>query len=267
MFREVFMDLGLRGKRALVLGSSRGLGLAIAQGLAAEGAAVTVCGRSPEVLADVAGKLCDTGAEADYLVLDLADPHQRRFALDKLLADGRGYDILINNGGGPASGSVCAVGTRQWQEAFDSMVSALFEVTARILPGMRERRWGRIINIVSSGVVQPIPNLGISNTLRASIIGWAKTLAGEVAAEGVTVNSVIPGRIATARVGELDEAAAKRAGSTIEAIAHASRNTIPVGRYGEPAEFADAVTFLASVRAGYITGTSLRVDGGLIRSI
>lgn len=200
-------------------------------------------------------------------MLDLADPAQRRSALDGLLADGRGYDILINNGGGPVPGSVCTVGTEQWQNAFDSMVSALFEVTAKVLPGMRERGWGRVINVVSSGVVQPIPNLGISNTLRASIIGWAKTLAGEVAAEGVTVNSVIPGRIATARVGELDEAAAKRSGSTAEAVAKASRNTIPIGRYGDPAEFADAVTFLASARASYITGTSLRVDGGLIRGI
>ncbi|WP_297835849.1 SDR family oxidoreductase [Pseudomonas sp.] len=261
------MDLGLQGKRALVLGSSRGLGLAIAQALAAEGVAITLCGRSRKVLVNAVGKLTTAGAEADYLMLDLADPAQRRAALDGLLADGRGYDILINNGGGPAPGSVCTVGTEQWQNAFDSMVSALFEVTAKVLPGMRERGWGRVINVVSSGVVQPIPNLGISNTLRASIIGWAKTLAGEVAAEGVTVNSVIPGRIATARVGELDEAAAKRSGSTAEAVAKASRNTIPIGRYGDPAEFADAVTFLASARASYITGTSLRVDGGLIRGI
>jgi 3-oxoacyl-[acyl-carrier protein] reductase len=261
------MDLGLQGKRALVLGSSRGLGLAIAQGLAAEGVAVTLCGRSREVLENAAGKLTEAGAQADFLVLDLADPVQRRAALADVLTQGRGFDILVNNGGGPAPGAVSDVASAQWHGAFDSMVAALFEITAQVLPGMRERGWGRVINVVSSGVVQPIPNLGISNTLRASILGWAKTLAAEVAADGVTVNSVIPGRIATARVGELDEAAAKRTGSTAEAVAKASRNTIPVGRYGEPAEFADAVAFLASARAGYITGTSLRVDGGLIRSI
>jgi len=261
------MDLGLRGKRALVLGASRGLGLAIARCLAAEGAIVTLCGRNRDALTQAVGDLMGGGAEADFLQLDLAEPVQRRSALDNLLADGRGYDILINNGGGPAPGAVGSVATEQWHAAFDSMVTALFEVTARVLPGMRERGWGRVINLVSSGVVQPIPNLGVSNALRASIIGWAKTLAAEVAGDGVTVNSVIPGRIATARVGELDEAAAKRSGSTSEAIAKASRASIPMGRYGEPEEFADAVAFLASIRAGYITGTSLRVDGGLIRSI
>jgi 3-oxoacyl-[acyl-carrier protein] reductase len=261
------MDLGLQDKRALVLGASRGLGLAIAQSLAAEGAAVTLCGRNRDALDEAVKALNASGAEADFLILDLADPSQRRSALEGLLADGRSYDILINNGGGPAPGAVGAVDTAQWHAAFDSMVSALFEVTAKVLPGMRARGWGRVINLVSSGVVQPIPNLGISNTLRSSIISWAKTLASEVGAEGVTVNSVIPGRIATARVAELDEAAAKRSGSTVDAVAKASRGTIPVGRYGEPSEFADAVTFLASDRAGYITGTSLRVDGGLIRSI
>lgn len=261
------MDLGLRGKRALVLGASRGLGLAIAQGLAAEGTIVTLCGRNRDALAQAVAELIESGAQADYLQLDLADPAQRRSALDGLLSDGRSYDILVNNGGGPAPGAVGLVESAQWHAAFDSMVAALFEVTASLLPGMRERGWGRIINLVSSGVVQPIPNLGISNTLRASIIGWAKTLAAEVAADGVTVNSVIPGRIATARVGELDEAAAKRSGSTPDAVAKASRATIPMGRYGDPSEFADAVTFLASTRAGYITGTSVRVDGGLIRSI
>lgn len=261
------MDFGLQGKRALVLGSSRGLGLAIAQSLAAEGAAVTLCGRNREALTDAVKQLTATGAQADYLLLDLADPQQRRAALEGRLAEGRGYDILINNSGGPAPGAVSAVEPAQWQSAFESMVSALFEITAMVLPGMRERGWGRVINLVSSGVVQPIPNLGISNTLRAAIIGWAKTLAGEVAADGVTVNSVIPGRIATDRVGELDAAAARRTGSTPEAIADASRKTIPVGRYGDPAEFAAAVTFLASAPASYITGTRLRVDGGLIRSI
>lgn len=132
---------------------------------------------------------------------------------------------------------------------------------------MRTRGFGRVINLVSSGVAQPIPNLGLSNALRASIVGWAKTLAGEVAKDGVTVNCVLPGRIHTSRVDELDAAAAMRAGSTPEEVAQSSRATIPMGRYGDPQEFADVVTFLASARASYVTGSQIRVDGGFIRSI
>jgi 3-oxoacyl-[acyl-carrier protein] reductase len=147
------------------------------------------------------------------------------------------------------------------------MVSGPLAIASALVPGMRTRNFGRVIAIVSSGVQQPIPNLGISNALRASVVGWAKTLAGEVAADGVTVNCVVPGRIHTARVDELDAAAAKRAGKTPEAVAEASRATIPMARYGDPGEFADAVAFLASARASYITGTTLRVDGGMIRGI
>jgi 3-oxoacyl-[acyl-carrier protein] reductase len=140
-------------------------------------------------------------------------------------------------------------------------------ITDLVLPGMRAKRWGRIITSTSSGVVAPIPNLGISNTLRSALVGWSKTLAREVAGDGITVNVVLPGRIATGRIRQLDEARAQREGKTVQEILKDSTSSIPMRRYGDPEEFANAVTFLASKRASYITGTMLRVDGGMIQSV
>lgn len=261
------MDLGFNDRTALVLGASRGLGLAIARTLAAEGASVILAGRDGSRLSAAVEGIVAQGGKARALRLDLADRPALEAALDGLVADGTVIDILVNNGGGPPPGPVSAVAASAWSTAFETMANALFTVTARLLPGMRAQRYGRIVNIVSSGVVQPIPNLGMSNALRASVIGWAKTLAGEVAGEGITVNSVVPGRIHTDRVDELDAAAATRASKTVDEIAAASRATIPMGRYGDPQEFADVVAFLASRRASYVTGSLVRVDGGMIRGI
>jgi 3-oxoacyl-[acyl-carrier protein] reductase len=147
------------------------------------------------------------------------------------------------------------------------MVLSVIAITDRVLPKMRERKWGRIITSTSSGIVAPIPNLGISNALRLSLVGWSKTLAREVARDGITMNIILPGRIATDRIKLLDEAKAKREGRTVEDVSSESTGSIPVGRYGKPEEYADVVAFLASERAAYITGSSIRVDGGLIASI
>ncbi|MCW2241737.1 SDR family oxidoreductase [Azospirillum canadense] len=261
------MDLGLTNKTALVLGSSRGLGLSVASVLAAEGAQVVLCGRNEERTRAAAESIVAAGGRAVAVTVDLADAGaaaQLGAAMERL---GLTVDILVLNSGGPPPGSVLGVEPGTWTAQFGAMVQRLIEIAGVFVPGMRARGWGRVLTIASSGVVQPIPNLGISNTLRAALVGWSKTLAAEVASDGVTVNTIVPGRIHTERVDELDAAAAKRTGKTAEEIAAQSRATIPVGRYGKVEELAAVAAFLAGEPAAYVTGSVVRVDGGMIRSV
>lgn len=256
------MDLELNGKRALVLGASRGLGAAIAKSLAAEGATVFAAARSHDKIV-----AWSDGMENVHPVeLDLSDLEAVDRVVDMLLKDG-GVDIVVNNGGGPPPGTAQAAERAAWIAHFEAMAANLFHLNTRLLPMMKDHGWGRIISITSSGVEQPIPNLALSNGIRAAVVGWSKTLANEVAGDGITVNVVMPGRIHTTRVDELDAAAAKRTDTDISDVAAKSRATIPAGRYGKPEEFADVVTFLASARAGYVTGSRIRIDGGSIKSI
>lgn len=256
------MDLGIKGKRALVLGASRGLGKAIAESLAAEGAIVFAAARSVDKIIAYAGGTDNLQA----VELDLGQIDQVDRMVDKLIKDG-GVDIIVNNGGGPPPGTAQTAERSAWLTHFEAMAANLFHLNARLLPMMKERSWGRIVSITSSGVEQPIPNLALSNGIRSAVVGWSKTLANEVAGDGITVNVVMPGRIHTQRVDELDAAAAKRTDTDVADIAAKSRGTIPAGRYGKPEEFADVVTFLASARAGYVTGSKIRIDGGAIKSI
>ncbi|QYX56211.1 SDR family oxidoreductase [Roseovarius sp. SCSIO 43702] len=257
------MDLGLTGKRALVLGASRGLGAAIARVLAEEGAEVVAAARSEDKIRDWAD---GTDGKVTALGLDLSDAGAIDAALDDLLAEG-GIDIVVNNAGGPPPGKTTDASREDWMGHFETMVANLIHVTNRVLPGMRESGWGRVVTITSSGVEQPIPNLALSNGLRSALVGWSKSLSNEVAADGITVNVVMPGRIHTQRVDELDAAASKRTGKPVEEVAAASAAAIPAGRYGRPEEFADVVAFLCSERASYVTGSKIRIDGGSIKSI
>ena len=253
------MKLGLEGKRAVVLGASKGLGAAIAQALAAEGATVIGAARSVEAIEKL-------GNNISGVSLDLTAPASVQAFIDRILADG-GADILINNSGGPAPGEASALPADDYTKAFNTMAAPLIAITQALLPGMRAKKWGRIITLTSSGVEAPLPRLALSNAIRQTLVGWSKTLAGEVAADNITANIIVQGRIHTTRVDELDAAAAKRLGKSVEDIKGQSISTIPAGRYGRPEELADVVTFIASERASYITGSLIRIDGGMIRSI
>ncbi|KQQ86105.1 SDR family oxidoreductase [Aureimonas sp. Leaf324] len=256
------MDLGIKGRRALVMGASRGLGRAIAEGLLAEGVAVTAVARDAAAIETWgSGRTGLTAVSADLSDIAAIDA-----LADRLLADG-GVDILVNNSGGPPPGPAATMARADWLRQFETMAANLFHLSGRLLPPMRERGWGRIVTVASSGVEQPIPNLALSNGIRAAVLGWSKTLAAEVAGDGVTVNVVLPGRIETTRLAELDAANAARSGSSVEAVQKASIAAIPAGRYGRPEEFAAAVVFLASTQASYVTGTKLRVDGGATRAV
>ncbi|MBZ9935579.1 SDR family oxidoreductase [Mesorhizobium sp. BR1-1-16] len=262
------MDLGLRTRHAIVLGASQGLGLGVARSLLGEGASVTLVARSMERLATARASLAeDEQARCDLVAADLGEPDAVEDILRAAQREGRVVDILVNNSGGPPTGLPSGVSIDEMRGQFDKMVQPIMTLTLALLPGMRARRWGRIITITSSGVIQPIPHLPISNALRSSLVAFMKTLAGEVAADGVTVNVMAPGRIGTARTQSIDSAQAKRTGRSEDEIARESASSIPAGRYGTIEEFGAVAAFLASVPASYVTGSVIRVDGGAIRSI
>ena len=264
---EATVELGLRGKVALVHGGGGGLGGAIAASLAREGAAVAVADVNLEAAEATAKAITEAGGRAiavEWELSDLGAIDAKTATIEQALGP---LSILINNTGGPPPTTVAGQSAELWSKHFQSMVLSVIAITDRVLPGMRERKWGRIITSTSSGVVAPIANLGRANSLRLSLVGWSKTLAGEVGRDGVTANVVLPGRVATARIKYLDEQRALREGKEVAEVTAASTASIPLGRYGEPGEYADVVTFLASERASYVTGSVIRVDGGLIQSI
>jgi 3-oxoacyl-[acyl-carrier protein] reductase len=261
------MELGIRGRTALVLGGGGGLGGAIANALAVEGVKIAVADIDAGAVKRSVDQIEAHGGEAFGLVWDLSD----LTVVDKNVSAIEGrfgpVDVLVNITGGPPPTPAAGQDPNLWSKHFTAMVLSVIAITDRVLPNMKARAWGRIITSTSSGVVAPIANLGLSNSLRLSLVGWSKTLAREVARDGITANIILPGRIATERIRFLDEAKAKRETRPLDAVTAESTGSIPIGRYGKPEEYADAVAFLASDRASYITGSVIRVDGGLIASI
>lgn len=262
------MDLGLRGKVALVAASSKGLGRAVAEELAAEGANLVMCARGKETLDETADSIRQkSGVKVVAVAADVSDPAAAarvvKAAFDEL---GR-VDILVNNSGGPPSGPFERFTSDIWDSAARLLLKSAVELTRAVLPGMKERRWGRILNVTSIAAKQPIEGLMLSNSLRAAVIGFARTLANEVAPFGITVNNLLPGYTRTDRVKELAHAAAGKTGASQADPISEWEKEIPMGRLGEPREFAALAAFLASERASYITGSSIAVDGGWIRSL
>lgn len=262
------MDLGLRGKIALVSASSKGLGRAIAEELAAEGASLVMCARGEEALHSTAESIRkSSGAKVIEVAADVSQ-HSGIDRVSKTALDSFGrVDILVTNSGGPPSGAFDNFTPEMWESATRLLLYSAVGLTRAVLPGMKDRRWGRILNVTSIAVKQPIDALMLSNSLRAAVTGFARTLANEVAAFNVTVNNIMPGYTRTDRVEQLARANSEKTGATLkEAYARWERE-IPMGRLGEPREFAALAAFLASERASYITGSSIAVDGGWIRGL
>ena len=262
------MKLGLERRVALVAASSRGLGHATAAELAAEGASVIMCARGGDALTQAAEQIAAaTGARIVAVAGDLSEPGDvQRIVATGVAALGP-VDILVTNTGGPPAGAFEAHDRAAWREAVRQNLDSVLELTRAVLSGMKARRWGRIINVTSIAVKQPVDNLILSNSVRAAVTGFARTLANEVAPFGVTVNNVLPGYTETERVVELAGRIASAKGITPEEARAEWERQIPMGRIGEPREFAALVAFLASERASYITGTSIPVDGGWVKGL
>lgn len=262
------MDLNLTGKRALVGGSSKGIGLASAMELASLGADVILMARSRDLLEQNLQNLPNNGNQKHrMLVADFANPTALQQLVETEIQQHGAIHILINNTGGPPGGPAHTAGVEEFTDAFGKHLICNQILAQLCLPGMIAAGYGRIINIISTSVKQPIPGLGVSNTIRGAVASWAKTLSLEVADKGITVNNVLPGFTSTGRLDSLIEGKATNGGTTTEAVAADMRNSVPAKRFGDPSETGAAVAFLASPAAAYINGINLPVDGGRTGSL
>ena len=261
------MDFGIRGKVALVCGASKGIAYAAAEELAKEGCALSICSRDADSIASAATKLAAFGVPVLSLVADLATADGIAHVVRETNARYGHVDILIANTGGPPTGPAMEHDWTAWTRASELLLRSAVELTRAFVPGMRERKWGRVISITSKAVKEPVTSLVLSNSLRAAVTGYLRTLANEVAADGVTVNTVLPGFTATERLEALAEANMQRTGTTRDAVYAAWIAQTPAGRLGRAEELGATIAFLASDRAGFITGQAILVDGGTVNTL
>ncbi len=262
------MDLGIKDKVAIVAASSKGLGKAIALCLAAEGVKLTICSRGKEALDKTSEEIRQkTGVDVLSIQADVSRIEDIKNIVSETINIYSTVHILVNNAGGPPFGSFLDFSNEDWQKALELNLLSTINFTREVIPYMNKQKWGRIINITSVAVKQPIEGLILSNTARAGVIGFAKTVSNEFAKDNILVNNVCPGRILTDRIIHLAEERAKREKRKFEDVINSMELDLPIGRIGKPQELADLVVFLASERASYITGTTIQVDGGIVKSI
>ncbi len=262
------MDLGLKNKVAVVAAASKGLGRAVAFEFAKEGASIAICSRNRDQIRQTAEAIhVETGVDVYYEQVDVAKGDEVRTFVTNTLNRFSDIHVLVTNAGGPPAGLFVSLRPQDWLNAFHLNLMSVIRLCAEVIPHMQRNRWGRIINITSISVKQPVDGLMLSNSVRAAVVGFAKTLSNELAPYNILVNNVCPGYTRTERVEELSASMAERKGVSKQEIVEAWEETIPMGRLGHPEEFAALVAFLASERASYITGTSIPVDGGAIKGL
>ncbi|HAI18473.1 MAG: short-chain dehydrogenase [Xanthomarina sp.] len=260
------MNLNLNNKYALVCGSTAGIGKATAMSLAAEGAIVTLIARNEDKLKTVLAEL-PQHRNHDYIVADFSNPEELKAKVSKYVSNKHGFHILVNNTGGPKGGPVFTAELNEFESAFTQHLKCNHVLAQAVVPFMKEAGYGRIINIISTSVKQPLDGLGVSNTIRGAVANWSKTLANELGSFGITVNNVLPGATGTERLTEIIKNKSAKTGNTEEEAANAMKQAVPAKRFAKPEELAYAVTFLASECASYINGINLPVDGGRTKSL